>query len=117
MKRSGGSPRLVDERFELPRDEGRHLLDAAVEIDRGNQRFITVGEQRLLAASTGFLLAAPEEQVLAKVESLGEPGERRRGNQRRFHFRFPAFVARGETAKQQIGDRKAQDRVAEQLER
>ena len=63
--------RVLEQRTELAHDERPRVLDAAVQIDRGNQRLVGVREQRLLAAATGLLLAAPEQQVVADGQTLG----------------------------------------------
>ena len=60
-------PDLVEQRRELADDERARVLDAAVQIDRGDQRLVAVGQQRLLAAAAGLLLAAPEQQVIAEA--------------------------------------------------
>ena len=56
---------VVDERRELARDERANVLDPAVEVDRRDQRFVAVGEERLLSAAAGFLFATAEQQVVA----------------------------------------------------
>ena len=76
---AAGAPRFVDERPSNWRAmNARRLVDAAVEIDRGDQRFVAVGEQRLFAAPAGLLFAAAEQQMVAETQPLGEPRERRR---------------------------------------
>ena len=61
---------------EFARDEGTRVLDTAVEVNRGQQRLVRVGEQRLLAAAARLLFPAAEEQVPAEVQLLGAAGER-----------------------------------------
>jgi ribonuclease-3 len=56
---------VVEQRGELADDECARRFDAAVQIDGGDQRFVAVGEQRLLAAAAGLLLPAAEQQVIA----------------------------------------------------
>ena len=79
---------LVDQLAELLDDERARRLDAAVEIDRGDQRLARVGDQRLLPPAAGLLLAAAEQQILAEREPLAQPRERRRRDERRLDFRF-----------------------------
>ena len=86
-----------EQRRELARDERARLLDAAVEIDRRDQRLVAVGQQRLLAPAAGLLLAAPEQQVIAERQPLGLPRQRRRRHQRRLDLRLLPFVERRET--------------------
>src|SRR5262249_23748118 len=92
--------RLLEQRTGLAHDERARVLDAAVQIDRGNQRLVPVGEQRLLAAAAGFLLAAPEQQMIAEAQPLGLPRQRRRRDDRRFRLRLLPFVVAGELAEE-----------------
>ena len=82
---------------ELAHDERARVLDAAVEIDRRDQRFVAVGQQRLLAAAAGLLLAAAEQQVIAELQPLGLPRQRRGRDQRRLRLRLLPFVEARET--------------------
>ena len=93
------------------------MLDAAVEIDRRDQRFVAVGEQRLLAAAARLLLAAPEQQVIAEPQPLGLPRQRRRRHQRRLDLRLLSLVERRELAEQHVGDDEPEHGVAEKLHR
>src|SRR6185295_19367939 len=68
---------LRDERPQFANEERSGLLDAAVEVNCGNERFIAIGQQRLLAAPSAPLLAAAQEQVIAEPESLREARQRR----------------------------------------
>src|SRR5262245_8125431 len=97
-----------DERAEARDDEVLRWIDAAVEIDRRDERLEAVGEDRVLAAPAGLLLAAPEQHVPSEIDVTGEPRERRRGDDARFHFRFVAFAVRRESGEQQIGDHEAE---------
>ena len=81
------TPRLLDERRELACDERPRMLDPTIEINGRDERLVTVGEKRLLLAATGFFFAPAEEQVLAKAQTLGQPCEGRRGNQRGLDLR------------------------------
>src|SRR5206468_12914168 len=86
------APHVGDERRELADDEGARGVDAAVEINRGDQRLVAVGEQRLLAPPSGFFLAAAEQQVIAELQPLGLPRQRRRRDDRRLRFRLLTLV-------------------------
>ena len=59
----------VDRLLHFAAQERRRRLEAAIEIDRGNQRLVGVGQQRLLEAAAGLLFAAPENQVFAEAGS------------------------------------------------
>ena len=104
-------------RTELPRDEGTRLLDATVEIDGRDERFVAVSQQRQLAAAARFLLATPQEQVVAERQPLGLAAERCGRHQRRLYLRLLPFVVGGKFAEQHVGDDEAEHRVAEELER
>ena len=92
-------------------------LEAAVEVDRRDQRFAGVGQQRLLAAAAGLLLAAAEDHVVAEPELLGHLGERRGRHQVGLDLRLLSFGVRRERAEQRLGHDQAEHRVAEELER
>ncbi len=92
-------------------------LDAAVEIDRRDQRLVAVGDERVLAAAAGLLLAAAEDQELAEVDLLAEPRQRRRRHDRRLQLRLLPFVVLRELPEQHVGDDEAEHRVAEELHR
>jgi len=50
----------------MPLDKVAGALDAAVQIDRGDQRLEAIGNQRLFATAAGLLLAFAEQQVIAE---------------------------------------------------
>src|SRR3954453_5576359 len=98
-------------------DESLRRLDAAVEINRGNQRFVAVRDDRVLAPAAGLLLAAPENQELPEVQPLPHPRERRRRDQRRLQLRLLPLVVLRELAEEDRGDDEAENRIAEELHR
>ena len=63
------SPADGDERPEPRHDELARRLDAAVEIDRRDERLEAVGENRVLLPAAGLLLAAAEQHVAARDRS------------------------------------------------
>jgi hypothetical protein len=69
---------FVQRVFQFAAQERLGRLETAVEIDRGDQRLVGVGEQRLLETATGLFLAAPEDQMFAEPKLLGMPGQRLR---------------------------------------
>ena len=66
-----GLPRILDLAGQLAHQELPGGLEAAVQVDRRDHRLAGVGQQRLLAAAAGLLLAAPEDHVIAKAHQLG----------------------------------------------
>src|SRR5262245_27192820 len=64
---------FVDRVLELAAQECVGRLEASVEIERRNQRFVAVGEQRLLETAARLLLATPQDEVLAETKALGMP--------------------------------------------
>ena len=95
----------------------RACFDAAVEVDRGKQRFVSVGQQRLFAAAARLLLAAPEQQMLPEHQALGLPRQRRRRDERRLDLGLLALVELRKLTVQQIGNHEPQHRVAEKFQR
>src|SRR5262245_66628019 len=79
-----------DERRELTDYERARRLDAAVEVNRGEQRLVAVGEQRLLSPAAGLFLAPPEQQVRAEIQPFGLARERGGGHERGFGLRLLA---------------------------
>ena len=108
---------MLDEASQLAHDERARLFDAAVEVQRGDERLAPVGQQRLLSAPSRLLLAAAEQQMVAEAQPLGHARERRRRDQNGLHLRLLALVVLGELAEQQIGHDEAEHGVAEELER
>jgi hypothetical protein len=72
------SLRLFNQVRKLPFDERPCRLDAAVKVNGGDQRFVAVRDQRELPAPSGLFFAAAEDQKVAELNLLAEPGQRRR---------------------------------------
>ena len=108
---------IFEERGEFAGDERARVLDAAVEIDGGDERLVAVGQQRLFAAAAGLLFAAAEQQMIPELQPFGLARERRRRDQRRLGLRLLPFVELREIAEQHVGDDEAEQRVAEELHR
>ena len=66
---------------ELALDERLRLLNPAVDINRGDQRFVAVRQQRRLLPPAGLLLAPAEQQVIAEPQSVGLTRESAGGDQ------------------------------------
>ena len=92
-------------------------LETAVEIERRDQRLAGIGEQRRLAAAAGLLLAAPEDQVIAEIETLGDAREAPGRDQRRLDLRLLPFVELRILAIERVRDHEPEHGVAEELER
>ena len=97
--------------------KSRAGLDAAVEIDRRDERLEAVGENRVLLPAAGLLFSAPEQHVAAEIDFFGQPRERRRRDDAGLHLRLVALAVGREPREQQIGDDEAEHGVAEELER
>ena len=63
---------------ELGRDEGACDVQAAVQVERGNQRLVPIRQQCVFSPAAGFLFAATEQQVILELEALGPPRQRGR---------------------------------------
>ena len=112
-----GPPGFLDQIRELPLDERPRRLDPAVEVDRGDQRLVAVGDERVLQASAGLLFPAAENQERAEVDLLPEARQRGRRDDRRLQLRLLPLVVLRELAEQHVGDDEAEHRVAEELHR
>ena len=93
-------------------------VDAAVEVDRRDERLVAVGEQRLLAAAAGLLLAAAEQQVTRRAPSRSA----RRASDAvdtsaAFIFDFCPSSCCGNSRNSMSAIDEAEHRVAEELER
>src|SRR6185503_6848327 len=73
--------------------------------------------QRLLEPAAGLFLAAPEQEVLAKLDLLGAARQRLGRHHRRLDLRLLPFVVVGILAEQHFGHDQPEYRVAEELER
>ena len=69
------APGLFDQVLKLPLDEAAYLFEAAIEIDRGNQRFVGIRNQRVLVPPAGLLFPPAEDQEIPKPDALTEPGQ------------------------------------------
>ena len=97
----------------MPQDKTRSF-EAAIEIDRGDQRFVNVGQQiRRHPVVAGHALA--EKQEVAEVEFLAEAGAGATADDRRFDFRQVAFLVVGKAQIELLAGDKPENRVAEKL--
>ena len=103
--------------LQLAAQEGFGRFEPAVQIDGGDQRLVAVGQQRLLEAAAGLLLAAAQDQMLAEPELLGMPRQRLRRDDGGLDLRLLAFVVVRVLMEQRVGHDQAEHGVAEKLER
>src|SRR5277367_3392776 len=108
-----GSGERVDN---LAHDEGARDFDAGVEIERGNHGFNAVSEQGTFAASAAALFSAPQQHVFAEIESCGHGPQLAAADKLGAQPGESAFVEIGIAAAQLLGDKKANDGVAEKFE-
>ncbi len=106
----------VEARHEQPLDHLRRGVEAAVQVDRAEQRFERVGQDRFAAEAAGFQLARAEPQLLAELDLGGDDRERLAAHQARAEARQLALVGGAELAEHQHGDHAVEHRVAEELQ-
>ena len=106
----------VEPRHEQPFDHLRGSVEAAVQVDRAEQRFERVGQDRFAAEAAGFQLARAEPQLLAELDLGSDDGERLATDQARAEARQLALVGGAELAEHQHGDDAVEHRVAEELQ-
>ena len=117
LRRHAVPVHVVDQGRELARDEGAHLLDAAVQVDGRDERLVAVRKQRQLAAAASLLFPAPEQQVLAQIQTFGLPREGRRRDERGLRLRLFSLVEAGKLPEEHVGDDEAEHGVAQELQR
>ena len=91
-------------------------VEAAVEVDRAEQRLEGVGQDRGLVAAAGALLAAAEPDVAAEVELAAHLGQRAHVDHRGAQLGQLALGQVGVVAVERVGDDQAEHGVAEELQ-
>ena len=91
-------------------------VEAAVEVDGGDQRLAGVGQHRRLAPPARLLLAAAEEEPLAEAELAGDLGQAELVDDAGARLGQLALVALGRGVHQQVPDDEVEHGVAEELE-
>src|SRR5262245_34377531 len=71
-----GALGILDVRPKFAQEERARRIEAAVEVNGGDQRLTGVGEQRLFAPAAGLFLPTAQNHVIAKAKLLGEFRER-----------------------------------------
>ena len=89
---------------------------AEVEVQRAGQRLERGGEQRRPATPAALRLALAQQEVLAKLDAAGEPGEPGGRHDSGTAGRQRALVVIGMACVQRLGDGQVHDGVAEELE-
>ena len=110
-------PRLLDVTREFAHEELPRRLQPAIEINRRDQRLTGVGQQRVLEAAAGFLLATAENHVVAQAHQLRHLGQRRGRDQVRLDLRLLPFGVGRERAKQRVRHHQAEHGIAQKLQR
>ena len=106
----------VEARHEQPLDHLRRGVEAAVQVDRAEQRLERVGQDRLAPEAAGLQLARAEPQLLAELDLGGDHRQRLAAHQARAEARQLALVGGAELAEHQHGDHAVEHRVAEELQ-
>ena len=111
-----GLARRGDALAEQPLDHGERRVEAAVEVDGGDERLAGVGEHRGLAPPARLLFAAAEEEPLAEAELAGDLGQAELVDDAGAGLGQLALVALGRRVHEQVPDDEVEDGVAEELE-
>ena len=96
-------------------DEGAGGVEAAVEIEGGDDGFEGVGEKSGLSAAAALLFAAAEAKERAEVDAGGDLAEMAAADERGAEAGEFALAGAGETAEERFGDDEAEDGVADEL--
>lgn len=111
----------VDQRqaVELGRQPGQHTLTrhfhASIQVDRTDQRFQGIGEDRLTAETAAFQLTGTQAQVFAQIETAGQYGQGFSLHQARAQTRQLAFAGL-ETLEQRFAGDEVEDGVTEEFQ-
>ena len=97
-------------------DERARGVEAAVQVDRRDQRFHGVRQQSFLGASSAHLLAAAEEQEIAQRQRLRHFVETGGAHQVSLELGQTAFRRGRKAAHQAVADHEPQDGVAQELQ-
>src|SRR6185295_13171126 len=90
-------------------------LEAAVQVDRADDSFQRVRENRRAIAAARFVLRLAEQDEFAQAHHGGGPGENDAADQQRLHLGQLAFAELGKFVVEELVHREADDRVAEEL--
>ncbi|RWW84258.1 hypothetical protein BHE74_00007139 [Ensete ventricosum] len=89
---------------------------AGIEVDRTDQRFEGVGQDRLTAETTALQLAGPQAQVFAQAETTGQHRQGLALYQARTQTRQLAFTGLRETLEQRFTGDKIEDGITEEFQ-
>ena len=90
--------------------------EAAVQVDRGDQRLAGIGQQAGVAAAAGILLAPRKPQAVRQVELLGDLHQRFAADQGGVPAGERADFLAGKAVEQQVGDDEAEHAVADEFQ-
>ncbi len=96
-------------------DEGAGGVEAAVEVEGGDDGFEGVGEQGGLSAASALLFAAAEAQERAEVDAGGDFAEMAAADEGGAEAGEFALARGREAAEEGFGDGEAEDSVADEL--
>ncbi len=97
-------------------DEGASGVEAAVEIEGGDDGFKGVGEKRGLSAAAALFFAAAEAEERAEVDAGGDLAEVAAADERGAEASQFALAGSREAAEEGFGNDEAKDGVADELE-
>ena len=97
-------------------DEGAGGVEAAVEIEGGDDGFKGVGEKCGLPAAAALFFAAAEAEERAEVDASGDLAEMTAADERGAETSQFALAGGGEAAEERFGDDEAENGVADELE-
>ena len=107
---------FIDLRLKKPQRNRSHRIDPSVQIHCGNQRFETVHQQGLFRSAACLLFAPPKMQVFAQVNLLRVLDKIRGAYQKPLDPGKLALSKSRNCPAKDIGDQKAEDRVAKELQ-
>ena len=97
-------------------DEGAGGVEAAIEVEGGDDGFEGVGEQGGLAAAAALFFAATEAEERAEVDAGGDLAEVAAADEGGAETGQFALAGGGEATEEGFGDDEAEDGVADELE-
>jgi hypothetical protein len=96
-------------------DEGAGGVEAAIEIERGDDGFEGVGEERGFTAASALLFSAAEKKKRAELDAGGDLAEMAAADQGGAETGELAFAGVGETEEKGFGDGQTENGVAYEL--
>ncbi len=116
VARSRSAHRFVYAITKLRKDEPAGGLEATVNVDRADNGFERVRDDRRLGAPAGTLFPPPETKMRTETKIHSQIGERFGAHHSGFRLGQMPLGTAGELMVEKIGDDQAKDRVAKELE-